>query len=128
MKISAIALIFMVLFSPMVQADDYEVLVVDIAAAGDTLKIAEFENDARQFNDLHRRGYPRAKPYFNLLRMANGQIYFVFGFRDEVQGVHRHHYPGTVENLQGLTKNGKPKYPDMHWLSAAEIRKMLAGQ
>jgi len=128
MKISTIALIFMVLFTAMVQADAYEVLVVDIAADGDNSKIEEFEKDARQFNGLHRRGYAAAKPYFNLLRMTNGQVYFVFGFRGEVQGIHRHNYPETVNNLRRLEYNGKPKYPGIHWLPVEEIRRMLASQ
>ena len=106
----------------------YEVLVVDIAAAGDSSRIAEFEKDARQFNALHKQGYTRAKPYFNLLHMANGQIYFVFGFRGDVQGIHRHNYPGTVKNLQNLTQNGNSKYHDIHWLPVEEIRKMMTGQ
>lgn len=125
MKISMIALMLIALFTAMVEADAYEVLVVDIAADGDRLRIAEFEKDARQFNGLHRRGYAAAKPYFNLLRMTNGKVYFVFGFRGEVQGVHRHNYPQTVKNLRHLKDNGNPKYPDMHWLPVAEIRSIL---
>jgi hypothetical protein len=125
MKVSMIALILFVLFTAMVQADAYEVLVVDIAAAGDRSKIEEFEKDARGFNGLHRRGYPAAKPYFSLLNMANGQVYFVFGFRGEVQGIHRHNYPGTVNNLRSLKINGASKYPGMHWLPVEEIRSML---
>ena len=125
MKVSTIALILIVLFTAMVQADAYEVLVVDIASAGDSLKIEEFEKDARQLNGLHRRGYAAAKPYFNLLHMTDGKVYFVFGFKGEVQGVHRHNYPETFKNLRHLKYNGKPKYPDMHWLPVAEIRKIL---
>jgi hypothetical protein len=125
MKISTIVLIFLVLFTAGVQAAAYEVLVVDIAVDGDRSKIEEFEKDARQFNGLHQRGYAAAKPYFNLLNMANGQVYFVFGFRGEVQGIHRQNYPGTVNNLRGLKNNGAPKYPDMHWLPVEEIRRML---
>ena len=126
MKIPMIALILIVLFTTMVQADAYEVLVVDIASDGDRSKIEEFEKDARQFNGLHQRGYAAAKPYFNLLNMANGQVYFVFGFKGEVQGLHRYNYPGTVNNLRRLQNNGAPKYPDMHWLPVEEIRRMLA--
>lgn len=128
MKELTIVLILVVFITATIEADTYEVLVVNIAAAGDSAKIAEFESDAKQLNGLHKRGYARAKPYFNLLRMANGEVYFVFGFRGEVQGIHRHNYSGTVKNLQRLKKNGNPKYPDMHWLPVAEIRKMLAGQ
>lgn len=128
MKIPTMALILMVLFGAMAQADDYEVLVVDIAAEGERPKIAEYEEDARQLNGLHRRGYPGAKPYFNVLHMPNGQVYFMFGFRGEVQGIHRRNYPGTVKNLQRLKKNENPKYPDMHGLPVAEIRKLLAAQ
>lgn len=125
MKVSTIVLMLIALFTAMVQADSYEVLVVDIAADGDSLRIAEFEKDARQFNGLHRRGYAAAKPYFNLLRMTNGTVYFVFGFRGEVQGVHRHNYPQTVKNLRHLKYNGKQKYPDMHWLPVEELRRIL---
>ena len=84
--------------------------------------------NARQFNALHKQGHTSAKPYFNLLHMGNGQVYFVFGFRGQVQGIHRHNYPQTVQNLQSLRKNGDPKYPDMHWLPVEEIRKMLMSQ
>ena len=128
MKELAIALFMTVTVSAVPAAGTYEVLVVDIAAAGDSSKITEFEKDAKQFNDLHKRGYTNAKPYFNLLRMANGQVYFVFGFRGEVQGLHPHNYPRTVQNLRSLRKNGDPKYPDMHWLPVEEIRKMLTSQ
>ena len=44
----------------------------------------------------------------------------------EVQGIHRHNYPGTVNNLRGLKTNGASKYPDMHWLPVEEIRRLLA--
>ena len=128
MKIATISLILIVLFSVMVQADTYEVLVVDIAADGDSSKIEEFEKDAREFNGLHLKGHAAAKPYFNLLRMADGQVYFVFGFKGEVQGIYRHNYPGTVRNLQRLKINGAPKYPDMHWLPVSEIRRLLEVQ
>ena len=126
MKISMIVLILFVLCTAQVQANTYEVLVVDIAAAGESSKIEEFEKDARQFNGLHQRGYSAARPYFNLLNMADGQVYFVFGFRGEIQGIHRHNYPGTVNNLRSLKNNGVPKYPDMHWLPVEEIRRLLA--
>ncbi len=126
MKIPSIVLIFILFFAPVVQADSYEVLVVDIAGAGDSSKIEEFEKDAGQLNALHRKGYPAAKPYFNVLRMADGQVYFLFGFRGDVQGVHRRNYPGTVNNLRRLKNNGVPKYPHMHWLPVEEIRGLLA--
>ena len=126
MQVSTLVLILIVLFTAMVQADTYEVLVVDIAAAGDSSKIEEFEKDAGKLNGLHRSGYAAAKPYFNLLNMANGQVYFVFGFRGEVQGIHRHNYPGTVNNLRRLKNKEAPKYPDMHWLPVEEIRRLLA--
>ena len=108
-----------------VQADPYEVLVVDIAAAEDKSKITAFEKDARYFNGLHSRGYEGARPYFSLLEMSSGQVYLVFGFRGEVQGIHRRNYPATEKNLRRLKINGKLKYPDMHWLSIEEIRKRL---
>jgi len=120
-----IPLDLMVLITAAVEAGTYAMLVIDIAAAGDSARISEFESDARRFNGLHERGYARAKPYFNLLHMANGKVYFVFGFRGDVQGTHRHNYPGTVKNLQRLQQNGNPKYPDMHWLPVEEIRRLL---
>jgi hypothetical protein len=125
MKIPLITLMLLLLFNALVWADPYEVLVVDIAAAGDRSKIKEFEEDVRQLNGLHHRGYSTAKPYFNLLPMANGQVYFVFGFRGKVQGIHRQNYPGTVKNLRSLKKHGSPKYPNMHWLPVEEIRRLV---
>lgn len=123
-QIPSIVLIFIVSVAPIVQADSYEVLVVDIAGANDVLKIQEFKKDAEKLNSLHRRGYSTAKPYFNLLHMANGQVYFVFGFRGEVQGIHRRNYPGTVKNLRRMKHEGVQKYPHMHWLPVAEIRRL----
>ena len=125
MKIPTIALMLVLLITAMAQADTYEVLVVDIAEAGDSLKIDKFEKDARQLNGLERRGYTAAKPYFNLLHLANGQVYLVFGFRGEVQGIHRRNYSGTVKNLERLKSNGKPKYPGLHWLPVADIRRLV---
>jgi hypothetical protein len=125
MKIPPRILMAMLLFTAMVQADAYEVLVVDIAGAGDRSKIDEFKKDARQFNGLHQEGYAAARPYFNLLDMTGGKVYFVFGFRGEVQGIHRQNYPATEKNLRRLKNNGKPKYPDMHWLPVEEIRRLL---
>ena len=108
-----------------VQAEPHEVLVVDIAGANDVVKIQEFKKDAEKLNSLHRQGYSTAKPYFNLLHMANGQVYFVFGFRGEVQGIHRRNYPVTVKNLHRIKHAGVQKYPDMQWLSVEEIRRLL---
>ncbi|MGD2187319.1 MAG: hypothetical protein PVI71_14405 [Desulfobacterales bacterium] len=125
LQISSIALIFMVWVVPMVRADPYEVLVLDIAEANDAVKIEEFKKDAKRFNSLHRQGYSAAKPYFNLLHMADGKVYFVFGFRDEVQGIHRRNYPGTVENLRRMKHKGIQKYPRMRWLPVEEIRRLL---
>jgi len=58
--------------------------------------------------------------------MANGQVYFVFGFRGEVQGIHRRNYPGTIKNLRSMKHQGVSKYPDMHWLPVEGIRRLLA--
>jgi len=126
-RILSIALIVIVSVAPVVRAEPYEVLVVGIARADDAGKIEEFEKDAALFNSLHRRGYSAAKPYFNLLHMADGQVYFVFGFRDPVHGIHRRDYPGTVKNLRLLKQNGGQKYPHMHWLPVDEIRRLLTG-
>ena len=121
----AIVLMFIVTVAPIVQADTYEVLVVDIAGANDDARIEEFEKDAEHFNSLQRRGYSDAKPYFNVLKMPTGQTYLVFGYRGEVQGIHRRNYPGTVKNLHRMQHEGVQKYPHMHWLPVAEIRKLL---
>ena len=123
--ILSVILIIIVSVTPAVQADAYEVLVVDIAGADNVAKIKEFEKAAEQFNSLHSRGYSAAKPYFNLLHMANRQVYFVFGFRGEVQGIHRRNYPGTVKNLRRIKPKGIQKYPHMRWLPVEEIRRLL---
>ena len=121
-------MMFFVLVVPIVQADPYEVLVVDIAGANEVAKIEEYKKDAEQFNSLQSKGYSAARPYFNVLHMANGQVYFVFGFKGEVQGVYRRNYPGTIENLNRMKHKGASKYPHMHWLPVAEIRKLLSGE
>ena len=122
----SIILMFILLVATIVRADPYEVLVVDIAEANDVAKIEEFEKDAEKFNSLKRRGYTAARPYFNVLHMVNEQVYFVFGFRGEVQGIHRRNYPGTIENLRSMKYKGAQKYPHMHWLPVQEIRRLLA--
>ena len=124
-QILPIVLMFCVLAAPMVRAEPYEVLVVDIAGENDAVKIEEYKKDAEQFNSLQSKGYSAARPYFNVLHMANGKVYFVFGYKDKVQGIHRRNYPGTIENLQRMKHKGAPKYPRIHWLSVAEIRRML---
>jgi hypothetical protein len=125
--ILSIALIVIVLVAPLVRAEQYEVLVLDIVTADEGERIEEFKADAANLNSLHRRGYSAAKPYFNLLHMADGKVYFVFGFRGKVQGIHRRDYPGTVSNLRRLEHNGVQKYPHMHWLPVEEIRRLLTG-
>jgi hypothetical protein len=112
-------------FAPVLYATPYEVLVVDMAEIGNREKIENFEKAAAKFNALPYKGYFAAKPYFNVLRMANGQVYFVFGFKGEVQGVHRKNYPRTVKNLGRLKNDRTPKYPNMHWVSIEEIRRLL---
>ena len=125
MQIPFFVFIFIVSFVPIIQAESYEVLVVDIAGANDIARIEEFKKDAEKFNSLHARGYSAARPYFNLLHMANGQVYFVFGFRGEVQGIHRLNYPGTVKYLRQMKHKGARKYPRLHWLPVEEIRRLL---
>ena len=98
--------------------------MVDIAKTGNREKIEEFEKAAAKFNTLRHKGYFAAKPYFNVLRMTNGQVYFVFGFNGDVQGIHRENYPGTVKNLRRLKKAGGPMYPDIHWVPVEEIRRL----
>jgi hypothetical protein len=51
--------------------------------------------------------------------------YFVFGFKGDVQGIHRENYPRTVKNLRHLKKDGVRKYPNMHWLPVDEIRRLM---
>ena len=125
-QIALVALIFTLAFAPIAKADPYEVLVVGIAAGDEIARIEEFEKDAAKFNSLNKSGYSAARPFFNLLRIADGRVYFVFGYRDQVQGIHRRNYPGTVENLRRLKHNGAPKYPQMHWLPVEDIRQLLA--
>lgn len=125
MQILPIVLMFLVLVVPMVRAEAYEVLVVAIAGANEIEKIDEFEKVAAKFNSLPSKGYSSARPYFNVLHMANGQVYFVFGFKGDVQGVHRRNYPGTIENLHRMKHKGAPKYPQMHWLPVSKIRRMF---
>jgi hypothetical protein len=126
-RLMIIVMIFIACAEPAVRAEPYEVLVVGVAAADELGKIEEFKKDAADFNSLHRRGYSAAKPYFNLLHMADGRVYFVFGFRNKVQGLHRRDYPGTVKNLRRIVQNGVQKYPRIHWVPVDEIRKLLTG-
>ena len=125
MQILSIVLMFTVLVATMVRADSYEVLLVDIAKADDVARIEEYKKDAAKFNSLHNKGYSDARPYFSVLQMANEQVYFVFGYRGDVQGIHRRNYPGTIENLHRMKYKGSQKYPHMHWLPVAEIRRLL---
>ena len=57
--------------------------------------------------------------------MANRQVYFVFGFRGEVQGIYRRNYPEAEKNLRRMKHQGVQKYPNMHWLPVEEIRRLL---
>jgi len=120
------ASIYTLLSASLTYASAYEVLVVDIAKPDEVEKIAGYEEDARRFNALHRKGYLAAKPYFDVLHMPNGQVYFVFGFRGAVQGIHRENYHGTVDNLRRLKNGATPKYPKMHWVPVGEIRRRMA--
>ena len=126
MKIPPIISLCILFLTPVLYAAPYEVLVVDIARTGNLEKIEEFEKVTAKLNALQHKGYFAAKPYFNVLRMATGQVYFVFGFNDQVQGIHRENYRGTVKNLGRLKKAGVRKYPAMHWLPVGEIRGLLA--
>jgi hypothetical protein len=125
MKIQVVFILILIFLISPIQAAAYEVLVVDIAAADNHSKFKEFKKDAARLNALHRKGYSSAKPYFNVLRMADGRVYFVFGFKDRVQGIHRENYPATIKNLRRLKKGGTRKYPDMHWLPVGEIRRLM---
>ena len=113
------------LFTSSIHAFPYEVLVIDIAGESDTVKIREYEKDAKQFNELHLKGYPAAKPFFNVLQMANRQVYFVFGFRGQVRGINRSNYPNTIKNLQRMRRDGALKYPNLNWVSVEDIRLLL---
>jgi len=121
-----IASVFSLLSFSSTYASPYEVLVVDIAKRDEIKKIEEYEQYAIHFNALHRKGYLAAKSYFNVLDMVNGQVYFVFGFRNAVQGVRRENYHRTVKNLGRLKNGAAPKYPNIHWVPVEEIRKRLA--
>ena len=125
MKVSTILCFCILIFVPALSAAPYEVLVVDIAKTGNLKKIEEFEKTTAEFNALQYKGYSAAKPYFNVLRLANGRVYFVFGFKDHVQGIHRENYKRTVKNLRRLKNGGTQRYPDMHWVPVDEIRKQL---
>ena len=125
MKIPSIISLCILFFTSILFATPYEVLVVDIAKAGNLEKIEGFEKSAAKFNGLQHKGYFAAKPYFNVLRMANGQAYFVFGFNGDLQGIYRENYPGTVRNLRRLKNDGAQKYPNMHWVPVEEIRRLL---
>ena len=125
MKIPSIISLCLLFFTPALFATPYEVLVVDIAKAGNLEKIEEFEKAAAKFNGLQHKGYFGAKPFFNVLRMANGRAYFVFGFKGQVQGIHRENYPGTLKNLRRLKNDGAQMYPNMHWVPVEEIRRLL---
>ena len=113
------------IFATVLFATPYEVLVVDIAETGNREKIEGFKEDAVKFNALQQKGYSAAKPYFNVLQMANGRTYFVFGFKDQVQGVHPENYPGTFRNLRRLKNEGAQMYPNMRWVSVEKIRRLM---
>ena len=125
MKVLTIIGFCFLTFVPALSATAYEVLVVDIAKTGNLKKIEDFEKATTEFNALQYKGYLNAKPYFNVLRMANGRVYFVFGFKGQVQGIHRENYPRTIKNLRRLKNNRAQKYPNMHWVPVDEIRKLL---
>ena len=125
MKIPPIISLCILFLTPVLYAAPYEVLVVDIARTGNLEKIEEFEKVTAKLNALQHKGYFAAKPYFNVLRMANGQTFLVFGFNGEVQGIHRKNYPGTVKNLRCLKTAGAKKYPNMHWVPVEKIRRLL---
>ena len=108
-----------------IQALPYEVLVIGISAESDEAKIQEFQKDAARLNALHLSGYPAAKAYYNVLAMTSGQVFFVFGFRGRVQGIHGKNYPNTVKNLRRMQHNGEPKYPSLKWVPVDEIRRLL---
>ena len=126
MKISFLLSFCLLLSTSLLYASSYEVLVVDIANKGNRAKTEEFEKATTKLNALRYKGYFTAKPYFNVLHMSNGQIYFVFGFKGDVQGIHRENYPDTIKNLRKLENDGVRKFPNMHWLPVEEIRRLLA--
>ena len=125
MKIPVIIGFCALIIVPVFSATPYEVLVVDVTGASNREKIDEFEKAAAEFNALQSKGYSAAKPYFNVLHMSDGRTYFVFGFKNQVQGIHRENYHRTVKNLRRLKYGGGQKYPDMHWVPVEKIRKLL---
>ena len=66
MKIASIVSFCFLIFTPVLYATPYEVLVVDIAKKNNREKTAEFEKTAEKFNGLRHKGYSTAKPYFNV--------------------------------------------------------------
>ena len=125
LKIASLVSFCFLISPPVLYATQYEVLVVDIADKDNREKTEEFEKAVAKFNALHHKGYITAKPYFNVLHMSNDQIYFVFGFNGDVQGIHRDNYRRTVKNLRRLKNDSVQKYPNMHWLPVNEIRRLL---
>lgn len=125
MKMTPLIFTVILLFTSLVYAFDYEVLIVGIAGVSDKTKVREFVKDAQQLNGLHHKGYVTAKPYFSVLKMVNEQVYLVFGFRGEVQGINRNHYHKTVKQLGRILKNGASKYPNPYWVPVEEIRRLL---
>jgi hypothetical protein len=125
MKIPIIIGFCAIIIAPVFSASAYEVLVVDVTKTGNREKIGEFEKAAAEFNALQSKGYSAAKPYFNVLAMSDGRTYFVFGFKDQVQGIHRENYRRTLKNLRRLKYGGRQKYPDMQWVPVEKIRKLL---
>ena len=125
MKIASLVNFCFLIFPPVLYATQYEVPIVDIANKGNREKTEEFEKAVAKFNALQHKGYFTAKPYFNVLRMSNGLVYFLFGFNGDVQGIHRGNYPGTEKNLRCLKNDGVRKYPNMHWLPIDEIRRLM---
>jgi hypothetical protein len=76
MKIPSIISLCILFFTSVLFATPYEVLVVDIAKAGNLEKIEEFEKAAAKFNGLQHKGYFAAKPYFNVLRIKDVRCSF----------------------------------------------------
>jgi hypothetical protein len=125
MKMPIIISLCFIIIAPAFSATPYEVLVVDVARTGNRGKNEEFEKATAEFNALQSKGYSAAKPYFNVLYMSDGRTYFVFGFKDQVQGIHRENYRRTVKYLRRLKHGGHQKYPDMQWVPVEKIRKLL---
>ena len=108
-------------------AHHYYVLVIDRVDQSDTAAIEQFQRSTDRLNGLHLEGFPAVRPYFNVLKLSDGRAYFVFGYRDKVQGLIREDFPNVQQNLRNYNFGGKLGYPDPQWVPVESIRRLLIG-